>query len=195
MRGYPILPDDIGSRLAQMETRLTRLEQPHNLNYAKQLAPVVWDPTIGAIFDAQSGVSTLVFYEGRIYGPLVMFHICAEPGPGSILNSTGAYQLDWRLMYEQSEPTLTSLDYQEIASGSISPTYTLDDFIFEPSNATLGYYIAPTIITLDTGIDGLDIDGTKGSLRLEAQLDPDDLLLFRVIDNGFIGPDYEHVVP
>jgi hypothetical protein len=195
MRGYPILNDDLPGRLEDLEKRIARLEQPHNINYAKRLSPESY--SIGAfsnvigpgVFTAQPVSS----YLGRIYGPTMMYHI---GGQGDFTN--GGDALYWYLTYVQLWPAKLATDPpvpETLASGIIPATLGDSSFLWQPSIATTEYIFAPTVLEWDTGPDGLNIDGTYGYVSIKMANEDKGYLRYVIVDNGFIGPEYEHVVP
>lgn len=190
MRGYPILNDDLSGRLSELDRRIARLEQPHKINYAKRLRAESYSyglglNTVQTINDPQP----VTEYIGRIYGPTLMYHV---GGQGNFIS--GGDNMLWELHYAQLWPLKNTVP-QIIDSGSIPSTFGYSGFLWPPSIATNEYIFAPTILTWETGPNGLNIEGTFGSLFLLLGNDTFNYMRYKIIDNGFITPEYEHLVP
>lgn len=165
MRGYPILTDDIPSRLAELEHRIARLEQPHNIDYAKRLN-IVSRSTFTSKPETGYSVKTANQYSGIMLGPSLIYAL--EIG-------SGGSNCNYSVTYEQINPTPVTLT-NTLASGS----------------AVAGS--SAFVVSIDTEAAGIVGTFGTVKLLLEAIGGGFASSYYTIYDAAFVGPDYEYVL-
>lgn len=133
MRGYPILSDDLPGRLEDLEKRIARLEQPHNIVYAERFGWIARSsfqsrPTVGDTYSPMDG------FLGVMKSPSAMWAIEGD----------GTTDIDYNVRYFQFSPTPAN-DNVILASGTIDatagPQILLIDTVAEGIVGTFGLLI------------------------------------------------------
>ena len=200
MRGYPILNDNISGRLESLDKRIARLERPHDINYAKRLSAqsfglsqesnIYYGPNDSVVDD---------YISQRMYGPSVMWHV---GGLDFDAINPSLVQLEWKIKYvgyepsDQSVPKGSPTTYTTLDSGILTQVYGSVDWLYGTSGVSEWHYPA-TIIQRSTGADGLNIEGTVGTLLFTISpkgypYGTGSTARFAILDNAFVGPDYEY---
>ncbi len=168
MRGYPILTDNLSGRLSELDRRIARLEQPHDIRYAQSFNWVIRSQVTEQPI-AQTGGNIASQYWGVMTGPSLLY-VLQGVWDGTSITA--------RVYYDQVYPTPTTSSLVTLATSTV---------VAAPGIA------GASPIVVDIAASG--IQGTFGSLILNLEpVAPDTFAGYLLLDAAFITSEYEPFV-